>query len=357
MVRIVLTGGGTAGHVTPNLALIEALEKLGWRIDYIGSIGGIEQQMIDKEGIAYHGVPTGKLRRYWSWQNFTMPFNVIRGLYSAYQCLKHIKPDLVFSKGGFVAVPVVLSAWLRKIPVVAHESDFSPGLANRICFPFVSKLCVGFAGTKIQAKYPKKVEVTGTPIRPELFKGKKASALKICGFDGSKPILLVQGGSLGAQKINEVVRQALPLLTAKFHIIHLCGRGKLAKDLGNKQDYFQLEYAALEMADFLAASDIVVSRAGANSVYELLALTKPHILIPLPLNMSRGDQLENANYFAKKGISFIIQNDDLSPAKLMQVIETLQSRIPEIKNKIKALKIESATDKIIHILQTTLPFP
>ena len=354
MVKIVLTGGGTAGHVTPNLALIEAMDLLNWRIDYIGSQEGIERHMIEREGIPYHGIQTGKLRRYWSWQNFIMPFKVLTGLVAAYRFLKYIKPDIVFSKGGFVAVPVVISAWLRRIPVIAHESDFTLGLANTLSFPFVTKLCVAFEDTKIQAKYPNKVTVTGTPIRSELFHGSKSRALKYCGFDGTKPIILIQGGSLGAKKINDVVRESIDKLTEKFHIIHLCGKGKLDTTLNNHQNYFQVEYAYSEMADFLAASDIVISRAGANSIYELLALGKPHILIPLPLSHSRGDQIVNAKFFEQKGISTVIQNEALTPTALITTINTLSQHLAAIKHKIAALKVESATAKILDILKEQL---
>jgi UDP-N-acetylglucosamine--N-acetylmuramyl-(pentapeptide) pyrophosphoryl-undecaprenol N-acetylglucosamine transferase len=351
MVRVILTGGGTAGHVTPNLALIEAMEVLGWRIDYIGSETGIERQMIDREGIAYHPISTGKLRRYWTFKNCLAPFQVLLGMAQAFQCLRKIKPDIVFSKGGFVAFPVAFSAWLLRVPVVAHESDLTPGLANRLSFPFVKCLCVAFEGTKTVFRNFKKITVTGTPIRAFLFKGERTRGLSYCGFDGKKPVLLVVGGSLGAKFINEVVRASLPELLPCFHVIHLCGKGKLDANLKDQADYFQCEYANVEMADLLAASDLVVSRSGANSVYELLALAKPHVFIPLSKKVSRGDQIENARYFEKQGISLVLEERELTKVSLLQAIESIHACLPERKKQLQALKIDSATDRIMEILQ------
>lgn len=351
--RVVLTGGGTAGHVTPNLALIEAMEILGWRIDYIGSETGIERQMIEREGLPYHPISTGKLRRYLTLKNLLVPFQVLLGIGQAFQCLRRLRPDLVFSKGGFVAFPVAMSAWLLRIPVVAHESDLTPGLANRLSFPFLSKLCVAFEGTKAAFRNPKKIVVTGTPIRASLFRGEKERGLAYCGFDGKKPVLLVVGGSLGAKVINEVVRESLAQFTARFHVIHLCGKGKLDKTIQNK-DYFQCEYAHTEMADLLAASDLVVSRSGANAVYELLALAKPHIFIPLSAKVSRGDQIENARYFEKQGISVVLDDQALNSAKLVEAVDSLYGRLPESKVKLETLGIKSATEEVMNLLQSVM---
>jgi UDP-N-acetylglucosamine--N-acetylmuramyl-(pentapeptide) pyrophosphoryl-undecaprenol N-acetylglucosamine transferase len=246
-----------------------------------------------------------------------------------------------------------MSAWLLRIPVVAHESDLTPGLANRLSFPFLSKLCVAFEGTKAAFRNPKKIVVTGTPIRASLFQGDKARGLAYCGFDGKKPVLLVVGGSLGAKLINEVVRESLPQLTARFHVIHLCGKGKLDTAI-KQEDYFQCEYANVEMADLLAASDLVVSRSGANAVYELLALAKPHVFIPLSAKVSRGDQIENARYFEKQGISVILEEKALNSQALLRAVESVYARLPEVQVKLKALGIKSATDKVMVILQSVL---
>lgn len=350
--RIVLTGGGTAGHVTPNLALIEAMDLLGWRIDYIGSETGIEHQMIEREGIPYHAISTGKLRRYWTWKNLWAPFQVLKGIVQAFQILRKIKPNLVFSKGGFVAFPVALSAWLLRIPVVAHESDLTPGLANRLSFPFVTKLCVAFDGTKAAFRNLKKVVVTGTPIRLSLFQGDRARGLAHCGFNAQKPVLMIVGGSLGAKVINECVRGSLPELIKQFQVIHLCGKGKRDERLADQADYFQCEYAHTEMADLLAASDLVVSRSGANAVYELLALTKPHVFIPLSKKVSRGDQIDNAHYFEKQGVSVVLEEEKLNQHTLLEAIASVYTQLPEIKQRLKALNIDSATDRVMDLLHT-----
>ena len=353
MKRIVLTGGGTTGHVTPNLALIDPLEQSGWRIDYIGSEQGIERTMMEKEGIAYHAIRTGKLHRYLTWKNILAPFQVMKGIVQAFQHLRRLRPDVVFSKGGFVAFPVVLSAWLLKIPVIAHESDLTPGLANRLCFPFVNQLCLAFAGTQQHfKKHHQRIQVTGTPIREVLFHGQKLRALKHCGWDGSKPVLLVMGGSLGSQMMNQHIRQVLPTLIKTFHVIHLCGPGKRDVALDNIADYFQCEYAFEEMPDFLAASDVVVSRSGANSLYELLALAKPHVLIPLSKKASRGDQIENAHYFEQQGISVVIEEQHLTSERLQQDIERVFHESDERIRRMKVLNTQSATEQIMEMIES-----
>lgn len=349
--RIVLTGGGTAGHVTPNLALIEVLQKNGWQIDYIGSEDGIEKNMISAVDIPYHAVSSGKLRRYFSWKNFLDPFKVCFGIGQAYCLLRKLKTDIVFSKGGFVALPIVLAAWLHRIPVIAHESDMTPGLANRLSFPFVDKICVTFAAAKKHFKKPQKVEVTGTPIRTQLFNGSRAKGLALCGFRDDMPCLLIMGGSQGSASLNAAVRQNLDLLCLQYQIIHLCGKGKMDTNLLDKENYCQFEYANEELADLFAASDIVISRAGANALYEILALGKPHILIPLSAKVSRGDQIQNARYFKEQGISIVVEEEQLNSQSLLDAINESSQRKNEIINKIKELHIESATLKIISLIK------
>lgn len=269
--------------------------------------------------------------------------------------LGRLRANIVFSKGGFVAFPVVIGAWLRRIPIVAHESDLSPGLANKLCFPFVTKLCLTFPAAQKFFTKKDKLVVTGTPIRQQLFKGNKQSGLSLCGFTKSLPCILVIGGSLGANVINFNLRQALPLLCKKFQIIHLCGKGKIEQALINSiPNYFQLEYADLELPNLFAASDLVISRAGANSLYEILALKKPHILIPLSLEVSRGDQLMNANHFSKQCISHVIEEKLLTPEKLSAAINEVYANRKNIINKIAALGIESATTNIIKQLYLVL---
>lgn len=349
--RIVLTGGGTAGHVTPNIALIEVLRPEGWQIDYVGSAEGVEKDMITAVNIPYHAVSSGKLRRYFSWKNFLDPFKIVLGIGQAYLLLRKLKPDVVFSKGGFVGFPVVVGAWLNRIPVVAHESDMSPGLANRLSFPFVNKICVTFAAAKKHFKRQENVEVTGTPIRQELFNGNKAQGLALCGFNDEKPCLLVVGGSQGASVINACVRQVLDTLCEQFQVVHLCGKNKMDNALIGKIGYHQLEYANKELADLLAASDMVVSRSGANSLYEILTLDKPHVLIPLSKQASRGDQIQNARYFQQQDISVVVNEENLTPEALLSAINEVSANSSKIIKKIKELGIESATMKIIDVIK------
>lgn len=351
MPRIVLTGGGTAGHVTPNIALIDKLKQEGWKIDYIGSADGVENNMIREIDIPFYAIKSGKLRRYFSWKNFLDPFNILVGIAQSYRLLRTLKPDVVFSKGGFVAFPVVVGAWLNRIPIVAHESDMTPGLANRLSFPFVSHICVTFAAAKMHFKQASKVDVTGTPIRQELFHGKKEKGLEFCRFKDQKPCLLVIGGSQGATALNACIRQTLETLTQRFQVIHVCGKGKVDQAFLNDENYCQLEYANQELADLFAASDFIVSRAGANTLYEILALGKPHVLIPLSQKVSRGDQVQNANYFKRQGISVVIPEEELTPETLIVAIDEVMSTQQTRMEKIKQLGVESATEKVFAVIQ------
>ncbi len=348
---IVFTGGGTAGHVTPNIALIKEFKAEGWDLAYVGSEDGIEKAMIGSLGIPFHAVSSGKLRRYFSLKNILDPFKIILGVVQSFLLLHKLKPDVVFSKGGFVAFPVVVGAWLNRIPVVAHESDMSPGLANRLSFPFVNKICLTFDAGKKHFKNQEKIEVTGTPIRQQLFSGSSAKGIELCGFNKDKPCLLIIGGSLGAGSINRTVRESLHELTQEFQIIHLCGKGKIDSSLLGVEGYCQLEYANEELADLFAASSIVISRAGANSLYEILALRKLHVLIPLSTQISRGDQIQNARYFQKAGISVVIKDELLNAQTLVLALKEVMHNKVDIDAKIKALNIESAAARIVAIIK------
>jgi UDP-N-acetylglucosamine--N-acetylmuramyl-(pentapeptide) pyrophosphoryl-undecaprenol N-acetylglucosamine transferase len=352
MKTIVLTGGGTAGHVTPNIALIDMLRQKNCRIEYIGSYDGIEKNMIAAIGLSYHAVRSGKLRRYFSWKNFLDPLNLLIGIIQSYFLLRKLKADVVFSKGGFVALPVVVGAWLNRIPVLAHESDMSPGLANRLSFPFVQKICVTFAAAKQHFKQQDKVVITGTPIRESLLRGNVENGLNLCNFDHNKPRLLIMGGGQGSLAINHCVRQVLDKLCEKFQVIHLCGKNKVDHSLENYAGYCQFEYANEELADLFAASDFVISRAGANSLYELLVLQKPHLLIPLSLKASRGDQIQNARFFQKKGVSVVLNEESLTSEALMQALDQLVVQQREIIEKIQALNVQPATQKIVELIYT-----
>ena len=322
MKRIVLTGGGTAGHVTPNIALIPGLREKGYDIQYIGSYNGIEKELIEPFEIPYHGISSGKLRRYFSMQNFTDPFRVMKGFSQARSLLKELNPDVIFSKGGFVSVPVVLAAKKLHIPTIIHESDITPGLANKIAIPSATKVCCNFPETLDNLPADKAV-LTGSPIRQELLSGNKLAAMDFCNFSADKPVILVIGGSLGSVVVNNAVRDALPDLLEKFNVIHLCGKGKVDESFNDVKGYAQFEYIKNELRDIFALSDIVISRAGANAICELLALRKPNLLIPLSLNASRGDQILNARSFEKQGFSMVLEEEALTKDSLIEAVTKL----------------------------------
>ena len=319
MKKIVLTGGGTAGHVTPNIALLPALREAGYDIHYIGSYDGIEKRLIEDYKIPYYGIATGKFRRYCALQNFTDPLRVLKGYAEARKTLKQIQPDIVFSKGGFVSVPVVRAAHSLGIPCIIHESDMTPGLANKLFIPAATKVCCNFPET-LQMLPPDKAVLTGSPIRAELRQGNRIAALDLCGFTANKPVIMVIGGSLGAASINKVVREALPRLLEDFQVIHICGKEKVDNLLLSVEGYKQFEYVKAELKDLFALSDVVVSRAGANAICELLALKKPNVLIPLSAKSSRGDQILNAHSFESQGFSLVIDEDDLIDFVLVEKI-------------------------------------
>ena len=352
MKRIVLTGGGTAGHVTPCIALLPSLAKEGYDIQYIGSYQGIERKLIEEYGIPYHGISSGKLRRYLDPKNLTDPFRVLKGYIEARKLLKRLKPDILFSKGGFVTVPVVLAAKKYHIPVIIHESDMTPGLANKIAIPAAKKVCANFPETM---KYlpPEKAVLTGTPIRKELFSGNKIKGLDFCGFTANKPVILIIGGSSGSRAINQVVRDMLPTLIRDYQIIHLCGKGNIDEKLEGKSGYVQFEYIKKELSDLFAAADLVISRAGANAICELLALRKPNILIPLPQGSSRGDQILNAESFERQGYSYVLKEEDLSVSSLYQSIKTVMEKRQEFIQAMNKSELNNSIETIIQLIKET----
>lgn len=343
MKKIILTGGGTAGHVTPNIALIPELKKRGYEIHYIGSKTGIEKQLIEEDkSIKYYGISSGKLRRYFDVKNFTDPFRVLKGFQEAKAIIKDIKPDVVFSKGGFVTVPVVIAADKCKVPCIIHESDMTPGLANKICIPHAVKVCTNFPEAANGIGHDKAV-VTGTPIRKEMFSGNKIAGLDFLGFTVNKPVLMVVGGSLGAAAVNVLIRDALPDLLTKYQVVHLCGKGKVDESLKDVEGYRQFEYIKKEMADLMAAADLIVSRAGANAICEILALNKPNLLIPLPAASSRGDQELNAESFERQGFSRVTKEEELTTSRLIEEIDALYA---ERDTYIQKMKENSQADSI-----------
>lgn len=322
MKKIVLTGGGTAGHVTPNIALLPALKEAGYEVAYMGSYDGIEKKLIGDFDIPYTGISTGKFRRYLDIKNLTDPFRVIKGYREARKYLKEYAPDVVFSKGGFVSVPVVRAAHSLKIPCIIHESDMTPGLANKLCIPVAHKVCCNFPET-LKLLPEEKAVLTGSPIRKELTQGNKIAGLDMCGFTGNKPVIMVIGGSLGANNVNKAVRDALPQLLEDFQVVHLCGKDKVDNLLLNTPGYKQFEYVKAELKDLFAMADIVISRAGANAICELLALKKPNILIPLPAASSRGDQILNAKSFESQGFSIVVDEEVLTTKLLVDKVQEL----------------------------------
>ncbi len=322
MKKIVLTGGGTAGHVTPNLALLPFLREAGYEVTYMGSYDGIEKKLNADFEVPYVGISTGKFRRYLDIKNFTDPFRVIKGFSEAKKFLKEYRPDVVFSKGGFVSVPVVRAAAALKIPCIIHESDMTPGLANKLCIPVAKKVCCNFPET-VKLLPEDKAVLTGSPIRTELSQGNALTGLNLCGFTANKPVILVMGGSLGAANVNKAVRDALPQLLEQFQIVHLCGKDKMDNLLLNTPGYKQFEYIKSELKDIFAMADLVISRAGANAICELVALKKPNILIPLPAASSRGDQLLNAKSFETQGFSIVLNEEDLTTELLVEKVNEL----------------------------------
>ena len=350
MKRIILTGGGTAGHVTPNIALIPKLRELGYDIQYIGSYNGIEKELIEPFGIPYHGISSGKLRRYFSLQNFTDPFRVIKGFGEARKLIKSLKPDVIFSKGGFVSVPVVLAGKRCKVPVIIHESDMTPGLANKLAIPSAVKVCCNFPET-LDALPEGKAVLTGSPIRQELLSGNKIAAMDMCHFTSDKPVILVIGGSLGAVAVNNAVREALPELLKDFQIIHLCGKGKMDESLKDVEGYCQFEYIKNELRNLFALADIVISRAGANAICELLALHKPNLLIPLSANASRGDQILNARSFERQGFSLVLEEEQLTKETLLAAVKNLYENRTTFINSMKNSGQQDSIGTIIKLIE------
>ena len=316
MKKIVLTGGGTAGHVTPNIALIPKLREHGYEISYIGSYEGMERKLIEDYDIPYYGIATGKFRRYFDLKNFTDPFRVLKGVFEAKKYLKQISPDIIFSKGGFVAVPVVRAAKSLNIPVITHESDMTPGLANRLCLPAATVICCNFPET-MKTLPAEKAVLTGTPILA----------------------------------VNNAVRDALPELLTRYDIVHLCGRGKLDERLVGTDGYIQYEYIKEELPDLFAMADLIISRAGANAICEIATLNKPNLLIPLPSKASRGDQILNAHSFESQGFSMVIDEENLTTKTLIDGVDELYADRQKYIDAMAASEQSDAVSVIIDLIE------
>lgn len=322
MPKIVFTGGGSAGHVTLNLALIPYFIKNGWQVDYIGSINGMEQELIKKfPEVRYHSILTGKLRRYFSFQNFLDMAKIPLGCLQATWLIHKLNPDVIFSKGGFVSFPVVVGGYLNRKKIFMHESDLTSGLANKMCLPFVGTFFTTFPETVNSLKQKEKVKCVGPVLSDRLFNGDKIAGAKYAGLSATKPTIMFIGGSLGAQSLNNAVAKNLDALLEKYQVIHIAGKSGFNKDLkGN--GYIQYEYVDNELKDLMALSDVVISRAGSNSIFELASLHKPMILVPLPNTASRGEQTLNAKNFVNKGYAEIIKDEDIAkPEVLFKTLE------------------------------------
>lgn len=348
---VFFTGGGSSGHVTPNIAIIAQAKQKAWQVAYVGSYEGIEKTLIEPLHIPYYAISTGKLRRSLDWRNLLMPWQVVQGIWQCYQLCRQNKPAVIFSKGGFVALPLVIGAWLNHIPVIAHESDLSPGLANRLSYPFIKKIALSFPASKKYFKEQTKLVVTGTPIRAEILQGDASNGLAFCGFTQDKPLLMIYGGGLGSVVINDAVRTALPVLSLQFNIVHCCGKGKTAKGFEQYSNYRQYDYLHDELADVMAAADIIVSRAGANSIYELLALRKPHLLIPLSKKISRGDQIENAEYFAAQGLSKVLDEDTLTAETLTKAVDELWQARDDYRERLQNYPLSNAVQELLKLIE------
>ncbi len=350
--RILFTGGGSAGHVIVNLALIPIFQKEGWEIDYIGSKNGIERKLIEQlGGITYYPISTGKLRRYMSKENFKDPFKVMKGTMQAWRIIGKRKPSIIFSKGGFVSVPVIMAAKMRGVPAVIHESDFTPGLANKLAIPFSSKVLATFPETMTYLP-EKKAEYVGAVIRDELFQGDKKKGLEMCGFSKAKPVLLIMGGSGGSERINNTVRASLDKLLPSFQIAHICGQGKTDTSI-NRDGYTQFEYVNETLKDLFAATDFVLSRAGSNAIFEFLALRKPMLLIPLSKEASRGDQIINAKSFVEKRYARVMEEEALTEDSLVHELSQLKEHAPIIIDNMKNYQSEKARDRVIEIIKNS----
>lgn len=350
MKKICFTGGGSSGHVTPNLAIIELVKDQNTEVFYIGSYDGIERSIVEKTNTPYYPISSGKLRRYFSWQNFIDPFKILLGVMQAFFILKKLKPKVVFSKGGFVTFPVAMAAKLNNIPLLVHESDFVPGLANKLAFPFAKTICLTFDATKKYIKNKAKIKITGAPLRQAVFEADREKAIKQFALDRSRATILVTGGGQGSLIINHVIYESLDKLLEKFNVIHLTGVGKLNNAIANKQNYIQVEYMHEALFDAMALADLVISRSGSNALYEIISLKKKNILIPLSKKASRGDQIDNANYFSQKGLSYVIQEEQLSSETLLKTIHEVFNHQENYEKKLSDYKCKNGVQEIVSLL-------
>ena len=345
--RLVVVGGGSAGHVIPARPVMQRFLDEGHSVDFVGTPSGLEQDLVADLAVGFYAIRAGKLRRYFSWQNLLDLGNILTGLLQSLILMAKLRPDVVFSKGGFVSFPLVFAAWLWRVPVVAHESDITPGLANRLVKPFVRSFCVTFADTQLTTRA--RVVHSGTPIRPDMLAGDPQRGRHMLPFAETAPIIVVTGGSLGADALNQVVRASLDRLTESHLVVHVVGPGKQV--VVQHPRYCQFEYVNEGWGDILAAADVVVSRAGANALFELISLRKLSILVPLSKAVSRGDQIDNAAYAQRQNLAWVIQDEALTPDTLLNGVATVQAQRQELRHALEQVELPDATEVIYQELQ------
>jgi len=351
--KILLTGGGTAGHITPNIALIHELKKMGYNISYIGTKEGMEYDLIKNENVEFYPIKAGKLRRYFDFKTIPDFFRVIKGFFQSFSIIRKIKPDVIFSKGGFVSCPVIWAGWILKVPIVIHESDYTPGLANKLAMPFSKEICLTFPETKDYIK-SKEVSLTGLPVRKYISDGDCERGYKMCNFTKDKPVILVIGGSQGSAFINNVIRSCINKLIQNYQICHICGKGSINNELDGIEGYKQYEYVSKEIADLFKMADIIISRAGATSIFEILELKKPNILIPLSKKASRGDQILNAKSFEKRDFSKVIAEEDLNTEELLKAIKEVLANKDKYINAMEQYSGSNGVDETIKVIRKYL---
>ena len=347
MKKIVFTGGGSGGHVTLNLGLIPLFLADGWEVVYVGSKDGIENELVRKiRGVRYEAIETGKLRRYFSVENFKDAMRVPLGIFQAYKIIRREKPDVIFSKGGFVSFPVVFGGYLAGVRrIYMHESDVTPGLANKMSLPFVSKFFTTFSDTENYVRNKAKVRYVGPVLTDRLLNGDKNKAFEFCGFKKEKPVIMFVGGSLGAKSLNQVIIRNLDKLTKRYNIIHICGKGLIK--YARNDSYIPLEFVDKEYKDLLALADVVVSRSGSNAIFELLSQKKPMLLVPLPSTSSRGEQRLNAQSFCRQGFAEMIDDKDLG-ANMLTLIDKIYSERQKYVNTMSAAEWKRTSNQELY---------
>lgn len=351
---MLLSGGGTAGHVLPHTAVVEALRRElkqePLELLYVGSAHGIERTLVERWGWPYATIPVGKLRRYWDWRHITDPFKIVAGFFKSLWIVRRFRPEVMFSKGGYVSVPVMLAAWCWRVPIVLHDSDTRPSLTTRWMGRLAKTVCLAHpeASKRLSQRMQQKIVVTGLPLRSEIFEGDKARARTLTGLRGTTPVLLVMGGSLGAESLNKVVEQALPKLLETHQVIHLSGPGKQNPDLRKNppKGYVTFEYLEEALPDVYALADVVLTRGGANALAELEALGKSLIIVPLGTEASHGDQVENARRLESMNRAQVIPQDRCTTEVLMKALKN--------PPKPQEARRDESTLKVVEVLRRSI---